>query len=167
MQRPPRHRFFLPHLLPQEPQFALLRLRLTQTPAHNVSGAAQVGPIGAQVLPVHCSFAVQMSHVSPPSPQPAFVLPSRQSLAASQQPFGQLSGVQFGVVQTLLAQVCVDGHIAHATPPVPHCAFKLPSWHWPLLSQQPFGQVVALQLPNTQTAVWFGWVTHVVPAAQT
>jgi hypothetical protein len=44
--------------------------------------------------------------------------------------------------QALFRHSCSEPHVMQATPPVPHVALPL-VWQTPLLSQQPFGQLIA------------------------
>ena len=49
-------------------------------------------------------------------------------------------------------QLSPAGQLIHVAPFVPQALLLVPSWHWPLESQQPLGQEVALQ---TFVHTWF------------
>ena len=49
-------------------------------------------------------------------------------------------------VQRLFEHSWLEPHLAQATPPLPQAVEVLPGWQTPLLSQQPLGQFVGLQV---------------------
>jgi hypothetical protein len=73
-----------------------------------------------------------------------------------QQPVGQSVELQYGT-QLCPVHSLPALHATHAAPPVPQSALAVPGWQFPLASQQPFGQVVALH-PHAP-------FTHSVPVA--
>ena len=81
-----------------------------------------------------------------------------------QQPAGQETGVH---VQRLFEHSWLEPHLVQGAPPLPQAPEVLPGWQAPLLSQQPFGQMVALQVtvdwhePVLQT--WFAPQTAQTP----
>ena len=78
------------------------------------------------------------------------MLPGWQVPLLSQQPLGQVAAVQVAVVQAWLVQTSVALQATHAAPPLPQAGWAPPATQLPFASQQPLGQVVALQVAVTQ-----------------
>jgi hypothetical protein len=123
-----------------------------------VQQPAQLGQ--AQVLVQVCWL-----HFSPPAVLQALQVVAFPHMASAvpgwhwlplQQPVGQEVGVQ---AQTFAEHSWLEPHFAQAAPPLPQAPEVLPGWQTPMLSQQPPGQVAALQVaaawhePPLQT--WF------------
>jgi hypothetical protein len=85
----------------------------------------------------------QLRHATPPVPQAVLLLPARQ-VFPSQQPLGQLAGVQ---TQEPFWHSVPVGQLRHATPPVPQNSFEFPVRQvWVASSQQPLEQLAVVQM---------------------
>jgi hypothetical protein len=135
------------HELPlQQPPVHEFASQVQAPPTHSCPAVHWVPPPQVQVLPL------QPSPVDPHPKQACAPVPHCAAEGAShvlplQQPFGQ--EVASHVHAPATHSWPGDAHAAHATPPVPQVWFP-DVWQTPLLSQQPFGHVVALhetQLP--------------------
>jgi hypothetical protein len=130
-----------------------------QQPFGQLSGP-HVGDV--HVWSTQVSSLLQTSQAAPPVPQLALDVPARQTPSASQQPFGQLTGVHVIAWQVpppaaTFTQVVPAPQGAQAAPPVPQLASERPDWQTPF-RQQPE------QLPGLQ--VLHVPLSHVPPAAE-
>jgi hypothetical protein len=88
-------------------------------------------------------------HALPPLPHDPGVLPGSHTPAPLQQPVGHVEALHGIGSQAPPAQRSPGGHVEHALPPVPHALVLLPDSQKPRPSQQPVGQVEALQVGPT------------------
>jgi hypothetical protein len=141
------------HIAPrqQPPQLEGPQGAATQTPAlpsHTAPTDEQFWQ-EAPFVP-HVAFSVPSTQRKPPAP------------LASQQPVGQDAALHvcMGVSHAwLVGSHCEKPSVwqfAHVAPAVPHWVICVPAWQLPLPSQQPEGQVEALQVVVTvvQVCVW-------------
>lgn len=133
---PPTHRCPEPHAAPAPHAQAPLR-QLSEAGAPH---AAQVAPAVPHVVVAFC-----------------------RHVPARQQPVGQFVASQ---PEHVFAAVQVDGHVWHATPPVPHAVAALPAWQTPFASQQPLGQLAAVHTHSPATHSWPAEHTPFLPHAQ-
>jgi hypothetical protein len=105
-------------------------------------------------------------HATPFWPQAVAVMPETQVPVESQQPFGQVVELHVGaVVQTLALQYWPVLQMAQAAPPFPQACSLVPGAQLPFESQQPLGQVVALQVKAVQALLVHCWVEpHIAQA---
>jgi hypothetical protein len=95
-------------------------------------------PSASQVSASSGSHVVQAPPITPQVASPAGWQP-----APSQQPPGQLVALQ--VPSQRPASHPLAPQSPHAAPWVPHAVVLVPGWHWPVVSQQPLGQVAGPQ----------------------
>jgi hypothetical protein len=131
---------------------------LLQQPVGQVAGLH----VGWQLWAVHASPGGHAVQLPPPLPHAIVVVPVSQKPSASQHPLGQVAGLHVGPLHTPPEQVSPGGHGRQAFPPVPQARVLVPGSQFPKLSQQPFGQVIALQV-----APWQAPPLHVSPAGHT
>jgi hypothetical protein len=124
--------------------FPVLQVPLSQQPAQFVGPQTLTQEPLWHVVPVG-----QATQVTPPVPQNWFEVPALQVLP-SQQPLGQLAGVQTQV--PLWHSRFAAPQFTHGVPPVPQC-WVLLVWQV-LFWQQPFGQLAGVQ---TQTPLTHSW----------
>jgi hypothetical protein len=96
--------------------------------------------------PTHASPATHAAHAAPPVPQSFNDVPSWHTPVESQQPVGQVVALHAEALQIPPLHVSPGGHDRHALPPVPHAPVLVPVSQKPSLSQQPMGQLAALQV---------------------
>ncbi len=130
------------------PQFAFVAgekhgpVAVSQHPSGQLVALQTHWPLALQTVP-----AGQVTQMTPLSPQFSLVFPGvmQGPLAVSQQPLGQV--VALHPTQTPCAlQVCPSGQVTQITPLKPQFAVVGGVMHGPAaVSQQPLGQLVALQ----------------------
>jgi hypothetical protein len=172
-QKPYVQDAFLPEhvtqLFPPLPQSVIV------SPGWQMSSASQHPSgqvVGVHVAPWHTpatheSPDAHASQAAPPVPHAFRVVPVWHTPEPLQQPVGQVEALHAATLQLPAVQLSPDGHAVQVAPPVPHAAFVLPGWQTPVMSQQPVGHVMALQVdplqaPPTQVSV-DGQVAHVAP----
>jgi hypothetical protein len=129
-----------------EPQAEVLVPERQTVPSQQPSGqVVEVHGWSAHCWPWQVAFTGQAVHAFPPEPQAAALVPARQTVP-SQQPSGQLFAVQLSAerLHCLPWQNWPFGQAMHARPFAPQAALVDPERQL-VPSQQPFGQVAALQ----------------------
>jgi hypothetical protein len=104
----------------------------------------------------------QSRHAIPPDPHCVSRNPSWHAPLPSQQPSGQLDGVQGGgaTTQAPFEQTSpIDPQSLHVLPPAPHALEAVPPRHFPLGSQQP------AQVPGPHGCATHAPPTHEAPVA--
>jgi hypothetical protein len=157
-QMPPRQRSSGGHAaqaLPPLPQAVGLvpgsqNPRGSQQPVGHVE-ALHDGP--THTPPEQESAGGQGKHAPPPFPHAVVLVPDSQIPELSQQPVGQLVGLQVTPWQAPALQVSPGGQGVQASPPLPHEPVLVPDSQIPAVSQHPVGQVAALQ-----GMAWQAWV---------
>jgi hypothetical protein len=136
------------HAFPPEPQ-SFNVIPVWQAPVASQQPVGHVVALHEELLHIP---ALQLSpdghavHAAPPLPHAPRVVPDSQKPSASQQPIGQLEALHVVPMHAPPVQESPGGHGRHALPPTPHADVLVPDSQIPRLSQQPFGQLVALQV---------------------
>jgi hypothetical protein len=135
------------HVLPPVPHAPEL-VPVSQKPSASQHPVGQV--FALHVVPVHApavheSPGGQGRQALPPVPQAEVLVPDSQFPKLSQHPIGQLDALHVVPWHDPLLQVSPGGHATHAAPPLPQEVVLSPDWQVPVASQQPVGQVEALQ----------------------
>jgi hypothetical protein len=132
-------------LASQQPVGQLVALH-TQEPLTHASPAGQLVGVQEHEPPMHSCPVGHATQAAPFAPHCAAVGGVTHDVPL-QQPVGQSVELQYGT-QLCPVHSLPALHATHAAPPVPQSALAVPGWQLPLVSQQPAGQVVALQ-PHT------------------
>jgi hypothetical protein len=120
-----------------------------QTPAESQQPAGHVDALHVGTLhapPLQLSPDGHDVQASPAVPHALVLVPDSQKPNASQHPFGQVAGPHEGPLHAPAVQESPGGHGKQALPPVPHAEVVVPDSQFPKPSQQPVGQVMALQV---------------------
>ncbi len=138
---------------PPLPPHALERL-----PGWHLSPSQQ--PLGHEALvqphlpPWQAWPVSHLMQVVPPVPQAPTPLPATHLPPSSQQPLGQLLGVQAGEAHLPVWHFWSLPHCLQLSPPTPQFASVRVVMQFPWASQQPLEQVEALQACLTQDCCW-------------
>jgi hypothetical protein len=136
----------------------------SQRPAPSQHPVGQVAALqggGWHVPALQLSPGGHAVHAIPPLPHSFVVVPPSQKPSASQQPDGHVAGSHVGPLHTPAEQESAGGHGRQALPPVPQAEVLVPDSQSPEPSQQPEGQLMALQV-----VPWQEPAMHVSPGGQ-
>jgi hypothetical protein len=148
--------------LPLQQPFGQLVASQTQRPTQRWP-AWQGNPLPQpQAPPRQLSASSGSQGAQAPAATPhALVVGGLKHTAPWQQPAGQELMLQTLVTHAWLVHDSVVLQTLQRAPPEPQAAIAVPGWQAPLTSQQPMGQVAALQLPARHA-----WPVHTCPGWQ-